>query len=163
MGIVILVHSTLSNTIWLFFLILGLWGLFRGIRRQGIDGSYLGAMVIGEILYAVQGVLGLILWMGGFLPGVDRPTMHILYGAFAGRVHALCLLRLAQRGRFQPGTVGVGFRHPVFVRHRPARSGNGRINRCKLSEFRRKPSIKSMQIIKGSSGFRGVDAVKRDA
>lgn len=83
MGIVILIHSTLSNTIWLFFLALGLWGLFRAIRRQGIDGSYLGALVIGEILYAVQGLLGLILWISGLLPNVGRPTMHILYGSFA--------------------------------------------------------------------------------
>jgi hypothetical protein len=83
MGIVILIHSTLSNTIWLFFLALGLWGLVRAIRRHGIDGSYLGALVIGEILYAVQGLLGLILWISGFMPNVGRPAMHILYGSFA--------------------------------------------------------------------------------
>lgn len=83
MGIVRVVHATLSNTIWLFFLALSLWGLFNAFRKRGVDGSYLGAMVIGEVLYAVQGVLGVILWVGGFLPGLGRPTMHILYGSFA--------------------------------------------------------------------------------
>lgn len=83
MGIVRVIHATLSNTIWLFFLALGLWGLFNAFRKRGVDGSYLGAMVIGEVLYVVQGVLGAILWAGGFLPGLGRPTMHILYGSFA--------------------------------------------------------------------------------
>ncbi|MEJ2750587.1 MAG: hypothetical protein P8183_22185 [Anaerolineae bacterium] len=83
MGIVRVIHATLSNTIWLFFLALGLWGLFNAIRKQGVDGSYLGALVIGEALYAVQAILGITLWIGGFLPGLDRPTMHILYGSFA--------------------------------------------------------------------------------
>lgn len=83
MGIVLVIHSTLSSTIWMFFLALGLWGLFNAIRKKGVDGGYLGAMVIGEILYALQAVLGIILWAGGFLPGLGNPTMHILYGSFA--------------------------------------------------------------------------------
>ena len=82
MGIVRVVHANLSNTVWLFFLVLGLWGLFNAVRKQGVSGSYLGAMVIGEVLYVVQAVLGVILWAGGFLPALGRPTMHVLYGAF---------------------------------------------------------------------------------
>lgn len=83
METVISIHATLSKTIWMFFLILGLWGLFNAVRKQGVSGSYLGAMVIGEVLYVVQAVLGVILWAGGFLPALGRPTMHVLYGAFA--------------------------------------------------------------------------------
>jgi hypothetical protein len=77
------IHGLLSNTIWLFFLLLGLWGGFRAIRRQGVDGGYLGALVIGEGLYIVQGILGAILWAGGLLAPLGRPQMHVLYGAFA--------------------------------------------------------------------------------
>lgn len=83
MGLISTVHLLLSNTIWLFFLILGIWGLFRAVRGQAIDGSYLGAMVIGQAVYILQGMLGGILWIGGMLPAVARPFMHILYGAFA--------------------------------------------------------------------------------
>ena len=83
MGIIITIHSTLSNTVWLFFLILGLWGMLRAARRQGIDGSYLGTLVIGQILYLVQGILGGLLWLNGFLPAVSSPVMHVLYGVFA--------------------------------------------------------------------------------
>ena len=39
MGIVRVVHATLSNTIWLFFLALGLWGLFNAARKRGVDGD----------------------------------------------------------------------------------------------------------------------------
>lgn len=77
------VHSILSNTIWLYFLALGLWGVFRAIRSQGVDGSYLGAMAIGQLLYVLQGLLGLVLWLSGLLGVVSRPTMHVIYGTFA--------------------------------------------------------------------------------
>ncbi len=83
MGIVIVVHSTLSNTIWLFFLALGLWGIYRAVRGQAVDGSYLGALVIGQVLYIIQGILGGLLWLNGYLPNVGNQTMHVLYGAFA--------------------------------------------------------------------------------
>ena len=83
MGTVLLIHSRLSNTIWLYFLAVGLWGLWRAYRQQGIDGSYLGALVIGEGLYAAQGLLGGILWSSGMLTAVGRPFMHVLYGTFA--------------------------------------------------------------------------------
>ncbi len=83
MNAVIVIHSTLSNTVWLFFLALGLWGIFRAMRGQAVDGSYLGALVIGQVLYLVQGALGGILWLNGLLPNTGRPTMHVLYGAFA--------------------------------------------------------------------------------
>ncbi|MCP4423403.1 MAG: hypothetical protein GY803_02820 [Chloroflexi bacterium] len=83
MGSVILIHSNLSNSVWMFFLALGVWGIWRAARGQGVDGSYLGALVIGQVLYLVQGILGAILWSYGLLPGTSRPVMHVLYGAFA--------------------------------------------------------------------------------
>jgi len=76
-------HSLLSNTVWLYFLVLGIWGILRAVRRLGTDGSYLGALAIGQLLYLLQGLLGLILWMNGSLAAVSRPAMHVLYGTFA--------------------------------------------------------------------------------
>ncbi|MBK7918209.1 MAG: hypothetical protein IPJ94_18530 [Chloroflexi bacterium] len=58
MGFVVLVHNQLSQTIWIYFLILGLWGLFRAVRKLAVDGNYMGALVIGQVLYLVQGILG---------------------------------------------------------------------------------------------------------
>jgi len=83
MNTIVTVHELLSNTVWLFFLITGLWGLYRAIRRQGVDGNYLGTLVIGQVLYITQGILGGLLWLNGLLGSVGRPEMHVLYGAFA--------------------------------------------------------------------------------
>jgi hypothetical protein len=80
MEIVFNLHQVLSNTTWLFFLIVGLWGMYRASRGFSVDGSYLGAMAIGEILFVVQALLGVILLIGSASPGRG---VHILYGVFA--------------------------------------------------------------------------------
>ncbi len=77
------IHSALSNTAWLFFLIIGLWGLFRAIRGQAVNGNYLGAAFIGQLIFIVQAVLGTLLWLGGYSVEIVRPGIHLLYGVFA--------------------------------------------------------------------------------
>ncbi len=83
MSVIQSIHAALSNTAWLFFLIIGLWGLFRAIRGQAVSGSYLGAAFIGQMIFVVQTVLGTLLWLGGYSAGIQRPSIHLLYGAFA--------------------------------------------------------------------------------
>jgi len=73
-------HSVLSNSSWIFLAMLGLWGLFRSLRNQAVNPSYLGALIIGEVLILLQGILGTILWIGGSQPG---RSVHLLYGVFA--------------------------------------------------------------------------------
>lgn len=77
------IHGRLANTALFYFLILALWGLWRALRKQGIDSSYWGALAIGEILIIVQGSLGAILYFGGDRPG---RWVHILYGVVAALV-----------------------------------------------------------------------------
>lgn len=77
------IHSVLSNTAWMFFLVLGLWGLFRAMRGMGVEGSYLAAAVIGQLIFVAQGILGGILWFGGGSVALQRPGIHALYGVFA--------------------------------------------------------------------------------
>jgi hypothetical protein len=62
----------------IYCVIMAIWGLFRFFRGQGLSGGYLGAVVIAEILLAIQGLLGLILWFGAstFRPGY----VHWIYG-----------------------------------------------------------------------------------
>lgn len=74
-------HDRLGTTAVLFALILGLWGLFRYVRGEPLDGSYLGAVAIGELLIIIQILLGIALFAGGARPA--RTTMHILYGIAA--------------------------------------------------------------------------------
>lgn len=83
MTTLIAIHSALSNSAWLFFLIIGLWGLFRAIRGQAVDGSYLGAAFIGQLIFVTQAVLGALMWIGGGSAAMQRPGIHLLYGIFA--------------------------------------------------------------------------------
>lgn len=96
METVVRIHAALANTVWIFFLALGLWGLYRAIRRMNVDSSFLGALVIAEGLYLLQGVLGVVLWVSGRSVYVPRMTMHVLYGVFA--VVFLPFLFTYQRG-----------------------------------------------------------------
>lgn len=80
MDVVRELHSVLSRTSILFFVLLGIWGLIRAFRSQGVGPSYLGALVIGEGIFIVQTILGVILVIGGNQPA---RVVHFIYGAFA--------------------------------------------------------------------------------
>ena len=74
------IHARLGNTALYYAIILALWGLWRVIRKQGVDSNYWGALLIGEILIILQGALGAYLWLSGARPG---RSIHILYGIVA--------------------------------------------------------------------------------
>lgn len=82
MDVVLVLHQGLSRMLWMFFLALGLWGGFRALRGQGVDGNYLGAGAVGQALFWINGIIGVVLWVDGRLPNLARPEVHILYGAF---------------------------------------------------------------------------------
>jgi hypothetical protein len=71
------IHARLGNTALYYIIAMALWGLWRYFRKQGMDGSYWGALVIGEVLIILQGALGAYMWFAGLRPG---RTIHILYG-----------------------------------------------------------------------------------
>jgi hypothetical protein len=74
-GLAAFLHDRLAIAIVLYFLVLGVWGLFAA-RGTGVTAAYLGALAIAEGLAIVEGLLGLAL-------AVERPPsegIHILYG-----------------------------------------------------------------------------------
>ncbi len=71
------IHGRLANTALIFIGIMAVWGVWRAFRKQGMDSSYWGALVIAEILLIVQGAFGAYLWISGEQPGRG---VHILYG-----------------------------------------------------------------------------------
>ncbi|MGB1251514.1 MAG: hypothetical protein ACPG8W_12930 [Candidatus Promineifilaceae bacterium] len=71
----------LTNATQLFFLMVGLWGVFRAVRGQGVDGSYFGTLAIGQVLYILLVLFDAILWFGDIVP--TRAGLHYLYAAFA--------------------------------------------------------------------------------
>ena len=71
------VHAALANTALYYFILLAVWGTVRFLRKQGVDSSYFGALVIAEILLIVQFLVGGYMWIIGFRP---LETVHLLYG-----------------------------------------------------------------------------------
>jgi hypothetical protein len=83
MDVVVLLHDRLATTVMLFFLFVGVWGLFEFARGGVLGGNIAGALIIGQILVVVQGTLGLVLFVAH-----DRPDdpVHFLYGLTAALV-----------------------------------------------------------------------------
>lgn len=73
-----LIHGRLANTVMLYCLIIGAWGLWRFFRKQGVSSSYWGSVVIAELLVLIQGGLGIWLYAVGEAPA--RGAVHVLYG-----------------------------------------------------------------------------------
>lgn len=91
----VLIHSRLANTILLYLLIMAVWGFWRFFRKQGLDSSFWGALVISEVLILIQGALGVFMRIVGLLPA--RGWVHFLYG-IVGAI-ALPAAYLYTRGR----------------------------------------------------------------
>jgi len=73
------IHSRLWITILLFSSAMLVWGVWRFLRGQSVNSNYFGAVVIAEVLYILQGLLGIIMLISG--TGVlQRAEVHILYG-----------------------------------------------------------------------------------
>lgn len=74
---VVRLHAGLGSTSLYYFLILSVWGYVRFFRKQGIDSSYWGMLVIAELLILAECLLGGYLWLGGYRP---MRSIHLLYG-----------------------------------------------------------------------------------
>ena len=72
-------HGSLGYTAMYYTIILALWGIWRYLRKQGMDSGYWGALVIAEILYILQATLGAFLWISR-IGNLTGHAIHILYG-----------------------------------------------------------------------------------
>jgi hypothetical protein len=80
---IVTLHARLANTIWLYLLILGLWSLWRAIRGHGLNGNFLGALAISQMLIWIQAIFGGILFLAGQSSELLNPSMHYLYAGFS--------------------------------------------------------------------------------
>jgi hypothetical protein len=71
-------HNGLANACLIFSLVIGGYGLWRFIRNRGVDGNFWGVLVIGEVLYLAQALVGVWLAVQGGVPA--RGWIHYLYG-----------------------------------------------------------------------------------
>ena len=75
----ITLHTGIANMVVLFNAILGIWGLLRFFRNQGIDGSYWGGLSLSPLIGLVQ--LGAGMWLISLGLGINVRFVHYLYGA----------------------------------------------------------------------------------
>lgn len=75
------IHGTLANSVLLFMVVAGIWGIVTRYRHQAITGNFWGILAVGELLILGQGLLGAYLWIIGERPG--RMGVHVLYGIVA--------------------------------------------------------------------------------
>ncbi len=81
LGTIIWLHDRIGNAAPLFMAVLGIWNLVNFFRKQGLDGSIIGAIVIGEIMMVSMGVLGIILFVA--LNKIHNLSIHFLYGVLS--------------------------------------------------------------------------------
>src|SRR5215470_9529329 len=62
----------------LYFALVGIWGVFLGLRRAEFGSGFRGALFIGVGLAVVQAIVGLALVVSGLRP---LDNLHYLYGA----------------------------------------------------------------------------------
>jgi hypothetical protein len=74
-------HKGVGNAAPLFMVLVGLLSLINYFRGLGLDGSVIGAVIVGEITMLVQAGLGLILLAFGLWPG--GWGIHFLYGSLS--------------------------------------------------------------------------------
>ena len=73
------IHSRLGNTALFYTIAMVIWSFWRFFRKQPPDSNFWGALAIAEILYLIQGALGMLIWLTG-KSVVDNLFMHGLYG-----------------------------------------------------------------------------------
>ena len=74
-------HGRLATAMVLFAALAGVYGLIEYFRKQSVSPNYWGIVVVGNLLAVGQGLLGVILAIGGGQPA--RGIIHILYGVVA--------------------------------------------------------------------------------
>jgi hypothetical protein len=77
------IHSRLADTATYFIAALAVWALILRLRSQPLEGGWIGAAIIGELLILGESLLGGYLYWQGLSGGLPRPFLHILYGIVA--------------------------------------------------------------------------------
>jgi hypothetical protein len=103
--IVLSLHGRLATALVLYFVLVGLWGLWLGIRNTGPTPAFRGAIVIATVAAIAQGVVGVSVF--AFLRQ-PRESLHVLYGV--ALVLAMPLAASVVRDRQPRGqSVALGF------------------------------------------------------
>jgi hypothetical protein len=71
------IHAVIAQALVLYCALLGIWGVFLGIRNAPLNGSYRAALLLAEGVAVLQLFVGLLLLVLGPRSSND---LHYLYG-----------------------------------------------------------------------------------
>ena len=71
-------HTLIARALVLYFAVVGVWGVFLGIRKAELSPGFRGALFIGVGLSVLQTLVGVVLVTTGLRPA---DNLHYLYGA----------------------------------------------------------------------------------
>ncbi len=99
------IHQRLALSLVLYYIALGVWGIFLAIRKSPLTPGYRGALVIGVAIGAVQALVGVTLVLSG-----DRPedNLHFLYGASVILTLPLVMSYIVDKKVSRPLAFGLG-------------------------------------------------------
>ncbi|MCC6905118.1 MAG: hypothetical protein IT326_04685 [Anaerolineae bacterium] len=80
MDFLVQAHQFMARAAAIFTALVTLLALFTMIRRQDIGGDFWGAVIIGEIMLALQCLVGIAMLFTGLMPA---RWLHFLYGLVA--------------------------------------------------------------------------------
>lgn len=99
------IHSALGNSVIMFLFVCGVWGIGLFVLRRPVNGSYLGSLVIGELLVLGQAVTGVFMLFAGSMP---NNNIHFLYGLLVVISLPVLYAYVSSRSsRFDPLIYGV--------------------------------------------------------
>jgi len=75
---VLSLHGRIAWALVLYYVAVGLWGFFLGLRNSGPSPGFRGAIAIAVIASVAQGALGVLTFLFVRQPA---ESLHVLYGA----------------------------------------------------------------------------------
>ncbi len=76
-SVLLILHQGLFRAGVLITLIVAGWGLVTWLRKQPASGGYRSTLVLTEVLFVLQALVGIGLYVTGRRP---HDTLHLLYG-----------------------------------------------------------------------------------
>src|SRR5437588_6993363 len=80
MGLLTFLHQRFAVALFVFAIVLGLWGSYQFLRHRRISGGFRSSYLLMIGLTAVDGLIGVVTILAGHRP---RELLHVVYGIFA--------------------------------------------------------------------------------
>jgi heme A synthase len=104
-SVLLVIHNGLFRTGLLITAFIGVWGLVTYFRKQPSSGSFRATLVLTEVLFIVQGVVGVLTFANGRRP---HDNLHWLYGVLLVIVLPIAMSYVSGRDpRREPLVYGI--------------------------------------------------------